>query len=188
MKRRRKALLIFTLLFILIFSTLSYGDVGNHNSYDNSDWDFDFDSDSGGELGDIIGFILFFIRSPWYIKLLLVGVIVGIVLFCVLKDRLIRRKYLKCDKSFLRGLDTKEEELKEIARKMILSKYGENTKIDFVGISNFEKDDHSHKITFLIGFHEAFRYVLLELSHRAIDGGRYDDQGFEVLSIKDIKK
>lgn len=189
MKRCLRILLIITLLIFFAMGTLSHGDVGNHNSFDIDSSDMDLDLDSGtGELASILKFIVIFIKSPWYVKLLLIGAIVWMVMAEKNKNKKMRKKYIQCDKSFIQSLDTTEEELKEIAKQKVLTKFGEKTKLDYIEIASFEKDESSHKITFLVKFHEAFRYVLLVLSHRSIDSGRYENEGFEVLSINDVKK
>lgn len=191
MRRYIRLVALFTALFLILLSTFAYADVGNHNSYDSgsSGFDFDFDSDSGsGDLASLIKFIIIFIRSPWYVKLLIIGAIVWMVAAEKAKNKKMRKKYVLCDKNFINTLDTTENELIEIARKKVTEKFGAKKKLEYIEIAGYKEEADTHTISYLIKLHEAFQYYMLVLSHKAIESGRYDEEGFQLVSLNKLKK
>ena len=192
MKRFFKLLIAITLLLALVTGTLSYGDVGNHNSFD-FDSDFDIDVDSGsGDLASLLQFLVIFFRSPWYIKLIVIIAIVLLIKAQSSKERKLLKKYVQCDKSFLKGLDTTEDALKEMAKAKYTNQLNGKPKPLDIEIARFEQDENYHRITFLFKLQGTarsnYRYALMLLAHPAIMSGSYDYESFNVLSFEEIKK
>ncbi|MCX7773839.1 MAG: hypothetical protein N2376_12080 [Clostridia bacterium] len=191
MRMTTKLLVILITLSLALTCTVSLADVGNHNSYSSHSSSSSSHSSGSDTLDGIVAifqlFRLFFI-SPWYIKILIIGVIAYLFISSSVKERKIKKQYVMSDKSSLNSFETTEKELLEIAKHKYLEQRGPEAKVNYIETSGYSETPDNHQITFFVKDAKSNDYYIMVLAHPLLQAGRFDEGSFSLVSLEKLNK